>query len=127
MTCTRYRSPGSRSGAGNHPQWSGQGCVTRRGNRGILVCAEQFEVLQALTAGQHVVGEMEDVVGFEVGQVTLEQVQLTVDGVGQAQLPDQDVQGAEAAGMQAAVLVANLVMDVVVAEQAAVLFGPLPL
>jgi hypothetical protein len=70
---------------------------------------------------------MEDVVGFEVGQVTLEQVQLTVDGVGQAQLPDQDVQGAEAAGMQAAVLVANLVMDVVVAEQAAVLFGPLPL
>jgi hypothetical protein len=42
-------------------------------------------------------------------------------------LSDQEVKGAEAAGMQAAGLVADLVVDIVVAEQAAVLFVPLPL
>ena len=33
----------------------------------VLVGAEQFEVLQALAAGQDVIGEVEDVVGLEVG------------------------------------------------------------
>src|SRR5581483_5331170 len=67
-----------------------------------LVGAEQFEVLQACAAGQDVVGDVEDVVGLEVGQVALEQVQVAVDGVGQAQLPDQEVEGTEATGVEAA-------------------------
>ena len=90
-----------------------------------FVVAEQFEVLQALAAGQEVVGDVEDVVGLEVRQVTLQQVQVAVDGIGQAQLPDQQVEGAEAAGAQTAGLVADLIVDVVVAEQAAALLLPL--
>jgi hypothetical protein len=52
-----------------------------------LVGTEPFEVLQARAAGQDVVGEVEDVVGLEAGQVALQQVQVAVDGVGQAHLP----------------------------------------
>src|SRR5262249_31836939 len=91
-----------------------------------LVVAQPFEALEVLAAGQDVVGEVEDVVGLEVGQVALEQVQLPVDGVGQAEALDEELAGAEAAGVQAAGLVADLVVDVVVAEQAAALLRPLP-
>jgi hypothetical protein len=90
-----------------------------------LVGAEQFEALQALAAGQDVVGEAQDVAGLEVGQVALQQVQVAVNGVGQAQLPHQQVEGAGAAAAQAADLVTDLVVDVVVAEQAPMLLLPL--
>jgi hypothetical protein len=101
-----------------------------RGAQGVevgLVGAEPFEVLQARAAGQDVVGQVEDVVGLEVWQVALEQVKFAVDGVGQAELPHQELQGAQAAGVQAVGLVADLIVDVVVAEQAAALLRPLPL
>jgi len=52
--------------------------------------------LQALAAGQEVVGEVEDVVGLEVSQVAFEQVQVAVDGAGQAELLHQEVEGTEA-------------------------------
>ena len=90
-----------------------------------LVGAQPLEVLQARTARQDVVGEVEDVVGLEVGQVAFEQVQVAVDGVSQAELPHQEVEGAEAAAVEAAGLVADLVVDVAVAEHAAALLLPL--
>jgi len=64
-------------------------------------------------------------VGLEVGQMAFEQVQVAVDGVGQAQPLDEELEGAEAAGVQALGLVAEFVVDVAVAEEAAVLLGPL--
>ena len=44
-----------------------------------------------------VVGEVEDVIGLVVGQVDLEQVQAPVDGVDEAELAGQGVDGADAA------------------------------
>ena len=57
--------------------------------------------------------------------MALEQVQRAVDGVGQAKALDEEVAGAEAGGVQAARLVAEVIVDVAVAEQAAALLGPL--
>src|SRR5262249_23939024 len=92
-----------------------------------LVGTEQFEVLQAGTAGQEVVGQVEDMVGLEVREVAFEQVQVPVEGVGQAQLPYQQLKGTEAAAAQALSLVAHLVVDSGVTEHGAALFLPLPL
>jgi len=90
-----------------------------------FVVAEQLQVLQAGAAGQEVVGEVEDVVGLEVRHVPLEQVQVAVNGIGQVQLPHQQVQGADAAAVQPLRLVADLVVDVVIPEHALALLGPL--
>jgi len=108
---------------------SGGGVGDARDSQGVevgLVGAESFEVLQARAARQDVVGEVEDVAGLEVRQVALEETQFAVDGVGQAELSHQEMEGAEAAGVQTAGLVADLVVDVGVAEQAAALLRPLP-
>jgi hypothetical protein len=52
------------------------------------------------------------VIGIVVGQVKLEQLQALVDRVDQAELTDQGMQGADAAVGNAAVTVADFVMDV---------------
>src|SRR5262249_8078238 len=88
----------------------------------VLVAAEQFEILEVLAAGQEVVGEVEDVVGLEVGQVAFEQVQAAVDGLGQAQALHQELAGAPTGGVQTPALGGEFVVDVAVAEQAAALF-----
>ena len=50
----------------------------------VLVVAAQFDVLQTGAAAQGVVGDVEHVVGFVIGQVELEQMQALVDGLDQA-------------------------------------------
>ena len=62
-----------------------------------LVVAAQFDVLEAGAVAQGVVGDVEDVVGLVVGQVELEQVESLVDGLGQAEFADQELDGADAA------------------------------
>jgi hypothetical protein len=76
-----------------------------------LIGAAEFEVLQAGAVGQGVVGEGQDVVGLVVGQVELEQVQATVDGLDEADLACQGVQGPNAAAAEAAGAVGDLVVD----------------
>ena len=51
-------------------------------------------------------------VGFVVGQMELEQVQAAVDGVDEAELAGQGVDGADAAVADAAGAVGDLVVDV---------------
>src|SRR5262249_61459986 len=67
-----------------------------------LIGAAEFEVLQAGAVTQGVVGEGEDVVGLVVGEVEREQMEAAVDGVDEADLTRQGVQGAETAAGQAA-------------------------
>jgi hypothetical protein len=57
----------------------------------VVVVPAKFDVLQTGAVAQGVVGEVEDVVGFVVGQVDLEDVQPAVDGVDEAELPRQGV------------------------------------
>jgi hypothetical protein len=55
----------------------------------------------------------------------LEQVEVAVDGIGQAHPPDQEMEGAKATAVQALRFVADLYVDVAVAEHASALLGPL--
>ena len=77
-----------------------------------LVVAADLEVLQAGAAGQEVVGDVQDVVALVVGQVALQQVEVLVDGVDQADLPGQEVDGPDAAGGDGPGPVGDLVVDV---------------
>ena len=77
-----------------------------------FVVAAQFDVLQTGAVAQGVVGEVEHVIGFVIRQMDLEQVQAAVDGVDQAELPGQEVDGADAAVGDAAAAVADFVVDV---------------
>ncbi len=77
-----------------------------------LVVAAQLDVLQTGALAQGVGGEVEDVVRLVKRQMDLEQVQALVDGVDQADLPGQGVDGADAAVGDAAAAVGDLVMDV---------------
>jgi len=74
--------------------------------------ATEFDVLEAGAVAKRVVSEVENVVGFVVGQVDLEQVQFIVDGVDEADAPGQEVERADAAVSEAAVPLGKFVMDV---------------
>jgi hypothetical protein len=81
-----------------------------------FILATQFQILQASAVAQRVVGQVEHVIGFVVGQMDLEQVQLFVDGIGEANAPRQKMDGADAAVSQAARAVSDLVLDVAGSE-----------
>ena len=49
-----------------------------------LIVAEPLEVLEAAAAGEEVEGDVQDVVGLEIGEVALQQVEVVVDGGDQA-------------------------------------------
>ena len=52
------------------------------GSQGVevdLVIAPQFEVLDPLAAGEDIEGDVQDVVGFVVREMPLEQVKIAVD------------------------------------------------
>jgi hypothetical protein len=77
-----------------------------------FILTPQFEILQASAVAQGVVGQVEDVIGFVVGQMDLEQVQLIVDGIDEADPSRQQMDGADAAVRQAACAIGDLVMNV---------------
>ena len=63
-----------------------------------------------------VVGDVEHVVGFVIGQVDLQQMQALVDGVDQADRLRQQVDGADAAASDGAERLRHFVLDVAGAE-----------
>jgi hypothetical protein len=71
-----------------------------------------FDVVEAGAVAQRVVGEVQDVVGLVVGEVELQQVESLVDGLGQAELADQQMDGADAAAGDAAGLGGDVIVDV---------------
>src|SRR5262249_51976103 len=77
-----------------------------------LVIAARLDVLQTGAVTQGVVGEVEDVIGLMKRQVDLEQVQARVDGVDQADVPGQGMDGADAAVGHAAAAVGDLMGEV---------------
>ena len=81
-----------------------------------LLLAELVQVLQALVAGQEVVGDVEHVVGLVVGQVDLEQVELAVDALHESAALGQEVDGSDAAAGDAAIASGKFVMDIGASE-----------
>ena len=68
--------------------------------------------MQAGAATQRQVGQGEHVVRFMVGQVDLEQVEASVDGLDEAESAGQGVDGADAADGDAAAAFGDLIVDV---------------
>ena len=70
------------------------------GTRGVekdLVISPQLDVLEAGAFAKGVVGEVQHMVGFMEGEVEFEQLQPLVDGVNEAELADQGMNGSDAA------------------------------
>ena len=77
-----------------------------------LIVAPQLEVLDAAAAGEEIEGDVQDVVGFVVGQVPLEEVEVAVDLLDQPDLLSQEEEGADAAGTEAAAATGVFVVDI---------------
>ena len=90
---------------------SGVGDIVSRAEQG-----SGFEMLEALSTGQEVVGDVQDVVALVVRQVPLEQVEVPVDALDQSQLPGQEMDGPDAATGNSAGLVRHLVVNVAGSE-----------
>ena len=77
-----------------------------------LIVASQLDVLDPLSAGHDVEGDVQDVVGFMIGTMALEDVEVVVDIADQADPPCQQQHGTDSPGIQALDAIGELVVDV---------------
>ena len=68
--------------------------------------------MQTRAVAQGVVGEVEDVIGFVVGQMDFEQVEVVVDVVDESDAPRQEMDGTDAAAEESIGFVRDFVVDV---------------
>jgi hypothetical protein len=104
----------ARRGAAAAEVASRRGARDAAGAQGIeedFVVAAQLDVVEAAALTQGVVGDVEGVLGFVIGQVDLEQVQPLVDGLWEPQVAGQRMGGANATVGKAAGAVCHLVVD----------------
>src|SRR5262249_1264445 len=71
-----------------------------------------FEVRDALAGGEDIEGDVQDMVGFVVGQMPLEEVERAVDLLGESDLLSQEEDGPDAAGTEPASARCRFVVDV---------------
>jgi hypothetical protein len=76
-----------------------------------LVVAQNLQVLQAGPAAEDVVGDVQHVVRFVIGQMDLEQVQCLVDGLGEFDLPCQQMHRTDAAAGNGSRAVSHVVAN----------------
>ena len=62
----------------------------------VDVLATQLDVLEAIAVAQGVISDIEYMIGFVIGQVNLEQMQLAVDGVDETDAARQKMKDADA-------------------------------
>ena len=77
-----------------------------------LVVAPQFEMFDAFAAGEDVEGDVQDMVGFVIGQMPLEENKLGVDLVDQPGVASQQEHGTDAAGGESVDAIGQFVVDV---------------
>src|SRR5580698_148896 len=85
------------------------------GSQGVeidLVIAPQFEVLDSLAADEDVEGDVQDVVGFVVRKVPLEQLKVAVDLLDELDSLDHLKNGADAAGAESPDTVGVFVVNI---------------
>ena len=68
--------------------------------------------MQTGAVAQCVVGEVEDVVGFVVGEVDFEQVEVAIDVVDESDASGQEMDGSDAAADESIGFVRDFVVDV---------------
>src|SRR5208283_3477536 len=77
-----------------------------------LVVAQKLQVFQACASGHQVVGNVEHVVRFVVGQMDFQQLQAAVDRFIESELPRQQVYRPDATDCGRPRAVGNLIVDV---------------
>ena len=85
------------------------------GSQGVevdLVIASQFEVLDPLAAGEDVEGDIQDVVGFVIRKVPLEQLKIAVDLLDELDSLGHQNDGADAARAETPDTVGVFVVDI---------------
>jgi hypothetical protein len=92
--------------------------------RKTFVLAAQFDVFDAHAPRQNVVGEVEDVIAFMIGQVDFEQLQVLIDLFHQAQALDHRVDGSQTALAVGGGLFAQLGVDIAAPHHGFGLFPP---
>ena len=73
-----------------------------------LIVSEQFQVLQASASAEGQIGQGEDRVGLVVGQVKPEQLESSVDSLGESEPTGESVDGSDAADGESARALGNL-------------------
>jgi hypothetical protein len=86
----------------------------------VDVIAAKFDVLEAIAIAEGVVGEVEDVVGFVVRHVNLQEMKLQVNGVDEADAAGEQMKGANAAVTDAMYPVTDFVVDVASGEDGSI-------
>jgi hypothetical protein len=87
------------------------------------VVASQFEMFDAFAAGEDVQCEVQDVVGFVIGEMLLEEVEVAVDLVDQAGPACQQEHGADSACGESLDAAGEFIMDVVGGHHGPIAFG----
>jgi hypothetical protein len=77
-----------------------------------FVVATQFEMFEAPTTGDDVESDVQDMVGFVVGQMSFEKVEIPIDIVDQANLLSQQENGADTAGTEPFDAIGLFVVDI---------------
>jgi hypothetical protein len=77
-----------------------------------LVLAAVLQILQTGAVAEDVVREREDVIGFVVREMELEQMQTVVNGINETHLPRQGMHGTDPAGGQATGSVSDLIVNI---------------
>ena len=86
----------------------------------VDIVAAQFDVLEAIAVAKSVVGEIEDMIGFVVGHVNLEEMEFAIDGVDKADALGEEMKGADAAMADAMNAVGDFVVDIAGGENGAI-------
>ena len=108
----------------------GGGVGDTLGAQGIeidLIVASQFEVFDSFASGEDVEGDVQDMVGFVIGQMPLEQNKVGVDVFDQSGVASQQEHGADAAGTEALDAIGQFVVDVAGGHHRFIAFGSGPI
>src|ERR1700677_4723633 len=77
-----------------------------------FVVATQFKVFHPPATGDEVESDVQDMVGFVVGQMSFEKVEIPIDIVDQADLLSQQENGADTAGTESFDAIGVLIVDI---------------
>ena len=93
----------------------GGGIGNSLGAQGVeidYVGATQFEMFDPLATGDDIEGDVQDMVGFVIGQMSFEKVEVPIDTVDQADRSSQHESGADTAGAEPFDAIGMFVVDI---------------
>ena len=99
MVSIKVMTSDSRKRRQSPPQWWVRDSFGSQSVEIDFVVAPQFEMFDPLTASEDIEGDVQDVVGFVIGKMDLEELKLGVDVADQAN-PGQQQHDTDAAGVR---------------------------